>query len=176
MHIRFETPDDKAAIHEVTRAAFGRDVEADLVDNLRDGGHLMLSLVAEEDGRIVGHAAYSPGRIELSAGGEVAVAALGPISVLPDVQAKGIGGRLIERGFEECLALDLDLTFLLGHPSYYPRFGWVPAKALGVRWAPDTSGHPNPAFMVKELRPGALAAALHGGAGVFHYSPEFDGL
>jgi putative acetyltransferase len=66
--------------------------------------------------------------------------------------------------------------FLLGHPSYYPRFGFVPAKPLGVRWAPDTSDNPNPAFMVKELRDGALAAALNGDTGVFHYAPAFDSV
>jgi putative acetyltransferase len=94
--------------------------------------------------------------------------------VLPEVQKAGVGSRLMERGFTECLALGYDLMFLLGHPSYYPRFGFVPAKALGVRWAPDTSDHPNPAFMVRELRPGALAARLRRSTGVFHYAPEFD--
>ncbi len=56
------------------------------------------------------------------------------------------------------------------------RFGFVPAKPLGVRWAPDTSDHPNPAFIVKELRPSALADHLDCDAGVFHYAPEFDGV
>jgi putative acetyltransferase len=173
--IRFESPADITAIRAVTIAAFKRDVEADLVERLRDGGHLVPSLVAEETGRVVGHTAYSPGRVELSRGGAFEVAALGPISVMPDVQAKGIGSELMERGFAECLALGYDLMFLLGHP-YYPRFGFVPAKALGVRWAADTTDHPNPAFMVKELREGALAARLGGDTSVFHFSPEFGGV
>lgn len=174
--IRPELPGDIAAIREVTAAAFGRKVEADLVERLRDAGNLTVSLVAEMDGRIVGHAAYSPATVELSRGGSFDAAALGPISVMPDLQTGGIGSELMDRGFAECLALGYDLMFLLGHPSYYPRFGFVPAKALGVRWAPDITDHPNPAFMVKELKPGALAARLNGDTGVFHYSPEFDGL
>jgi putative acetyltransferase len=101
-------------------------------------------------------------------------AALGPISVSGDVQKRGIGSLLMERGFEECRALGYDLMFLLGHPSYYPRFGFVPAKPLGVRWAPDTNDDPNPAFMVKELR--EVSAALGGDTAVFHYAPAFDGV
>jgi putative acetyltransferase len=176
MRIRLETPDDVAAIREVNRAAFVSKVEPDLVERLRAAGNLAISLVADDGGRIVSHAAYSPAVVELSRGESFDVAALGPIAVLPELQKRGLGAQLMERGFAECLALGYDLMFLLGHPSYYPRFGFVPAKALGVRWAPDTSGHPNPAFMVKELKPGALADRLDGDAGVFHYAPEFDGV
>jgi putative acetyltransferase len=173
--IHHESPDDVAAIRAITIAAFLRDEEADLLDQLRADGDLMISLVAEDGGVIVGHAAYSPGRIKLTGGGTVATAALGPISVSPEVQKGGIGSALMERGFAECRAMGYDLMFLLGHPSYYPRFGFVRAKALGVRWGPDTSEHPNPAWMVKELREGALTAALGGDTGVFHYAPAFDG-
>jgi putative acetyltransferase len=176
VNIRLESAKDISPIRAVTVAAFGREAEADLVENLRDGGHLMLSLVAEDGDRVVGHAAYSPATVELSRGGRFEAAALGPISVIPELQARGVGSDLMARGFAECAALGYDLMFLLGHPSYYPRFGFVPAKALGVRWAPDTTDHPNPAFMVKELREGALATNLGGDTGVFHYAPEFDSV
>ena len=176
MRIRHESPDDVAAIREVNLAAFGREVEADLVERLRDAGNLVVSLVAEDDERVVSHAAYSPAVVELSRSVSFDAAALGPIAVLPGLQKHGLGSQLIERGFTECLALGYDLIFLLGHPSYYPRFGFVPAKPLGVRWAPDTSDHTNQAFMVKELRPGALTARLDGDTGVFHYAHEFDGV
>ena len=175
MRIRLETPDDVAAIREVNRASFDSKVEPELVERLRAAGNLAISLVGEDDGRIVCHAAYSPAVVELSRGESFDAAALGPIAVLPQLQKRGLGSQLMARGFTECL-VGYDLMFLLGHPSYYPRFGFVPAKALGVRWAPDTSDHPNPAFMVKELKPGALANRLDGDTGVFHYAPEFDGV
>lgn len=176
MRIRHESPDDVAAIREVNLAAFDSEVQPDLVESLREAGNLAVSLVAEDDDRVVGHAAYSPAIVEVSRNLSFDVAALGPIAVLTGLQRHGIGSQLIERGFTECLALGYDLIFLLGHPSYYPRFGFVPAKPLGVRWAPDTSAHENPAFMVKELRPGALTDRLDGGTGVFHYAAEFDGV
>ena len=176
MRIRHESPDDVAAIREVNRAAFDSEVQLDLVERLREAGNLAVSLVAEDDDRVVGHAAYSPAVVEVSPSVSFDAAALGPIAVVPGLQRRGLGSELIERGFSECLALGYDLIFLLGHPSYYPRFGFVPAKPLGVRWAPDTSDHQNPAFMVKELRPGALTDHLNGGTGVFHYAPEFDGV
>ena len=176
MRIRHESRDDVAAIREINRAAFDSEVQPDLVDRLREAGNLTVSLVAADDDRVVGHAAYSPAVVEVSRSLSFDAAALGPIAVLPGLQRHGLGSQLIERGFTECLALGYDLIFLLGHPSYYPRFGFVPAKRLGVRWAPDTSDHPNPAFMVKELRAGALMDRLNGGTGVFHYAPEFDGV
>ena len=135
---------------------------------------LALSLVAEIDRGVVGHVAFSPARIELAQGGEAEALALGPIAVLPDVQRDGIGSLLMVRGFEECSALGHELIFLLGHPSYYPRFGFAPAKALGVRWEQDQTDNPMEPFMVKELRPGALAKCLGGGAGVFYFAPDFD--
>jgi putative acetyltransferase len=174
MDIRTELDSDIPSIRKVTIEAFGRESEADLLDSLRLAGDLLLSLVAEEDGAIVGHVAYSPAVIHLTRGDSADAVALGPISVVPDVQSRGIGSRLIERGFRDCLAMGYELMFLLGHPAYYPRFGFVPAKPLGVRWAVDTSDQPNPAFMVKELKEGALAAALGGDTGVFQFAPAFD--
>ena len=176
MRIRHESPDDLAHIREVNLAAFRGEVEPDLVERLRDAGSLAISLVAEDGSRVVGHAAYSPAVVELSLGGSFPAAALGPIAVLPALQKCGIGSQLMERGFTECLALGYDLLFLLGHPSYYPRFGFVPAKPHGVRWTRDSSDQPNPAFMVKELRPDALADRLDGDTGVFHYAAQFDGV
>lgn len=187
IEIRLEQPQDTSVIHALTLAAFTRDqvsgqMEADLNNRLRDNGKFLLSLVAELDGQVVGHVAFSPARIDLagktsavSETVEVCVVALGPIAVRPDHQRAGIGSQLILKGFEMLMSQSHDLIFLLGHPEYYPRFGFRPAKALGVRWSVDQSDGPCEPFMVKELREGALAKRLEGHTGVFYFAPEFDG-
>ena len=188
IHIRSEQPQDIAAIHALTLAAFTRDqilgqMEADLNDRLRNNGKLLLSLVAEQDGRVVGHIAFSPARIALDTSearrretSDVFTVALGPIAVLPGQQRTGIGSQMILKSFELLASQSHDLIFLLGHPTYYPRFGFQPAKARGVRWSGDQSDGPSEPFMVKELRDGALAERLNGRTGIFHFAPEFDGV
>lgn len=193
IEIRLEQPQDISVIHALTLAAFTRDqisgqMEADLNNRLRDNGKLLLSLVAELDGQVVGHVAFSPARIDLDGrpvteDGQLSLVsrlpsstlALGPIAVQPDHQRQGIGSQLILKGFEMLASQSHDLIFLLGHPGYYPRFGFRPAKALGVRWSGDQSDGPCEPFMVKELREGALAERLNGCTGVFYFAPEFDG-
>jgi putative acetyltransferase len=165
--IRSERPDDRTAIHAVNAAAFGRASEADLVDALRVNGHLTLSLVAVRDDEVVGHIAFSPATIT-SPDGDWTALALGPLAILPSHQRTGVGSALVRAGLAACLAMGHDLTFLLGHETYYPRFGFTPSKPKGVWWAdrPDDSLH----FMVVELHPNALA----GRTGAMHFSPEYD--
>lgn len=165
--IRPERPDDRMAIHAVNAAAFGRAGEADLVDALRANGHLTLSLVAEHDGKVVGHVAFSPATITSPAGDWTALA-LGPLAVLPSRQRAGVGAALVRAGLAACLVMGHDVVFLLGHETYYPRFGFAPGKPKGVWWAqhPDEALH----FMVAELRPGALA----GRTGAMCFALEFD--
>ncbi len=182
IEIRLEQPQDISVIHALTLAAFTRDqisgqMEADLNNRLRDNGKLLLSLVAELDGQVVGHVAFSPARIAFDGKtSAVSVVALGPIAVQPDHQRQGIGSQLILKGFEILASQLHQLIFLLGHPGYYPHFGFRPAKVLGVRWSGDQSDGPCEPFMVKELREGALTECLDGRSGVFYFALEFDGV
>ena len=166
--VRPERPGDAPAVRRVNEHAFGRAPEADLVDALRDRGQATLSLVAGLQDRIVGHILFSPVAIE--AGGEVTVVlGLGPMAVLPAHQRAGIGSLLVRTGIEECRRTGHGGVVVLGHPEYYPRFGFVPASRHGLAWE-----HPAPdeAFMVLELRNGALPRP----GGIVRYQPEFGGV
>jgi putative acetyltransferase len=121
--IRPERPDDIAAIQAVNRQAFGQADEAVLVDALRDGGFAVASLVAEDAGRIVGHILFS--RLPVAAGGRIVEgAALAPMAVMPDRQREGIGSALVRAGLVACRAAGIAAVVVLGHPDYYPRFGF----------------------------------------------------
>jgi putative acetyltransferase len=152
LELRLEAPGDVPAIHEVERAAFGRDGEADLVDALRRGGGLALSGVAVWEGVVIGHIAFSPVSIE-SDGPPAEGLALGPLAVLPAHQRQGVGAALTSWALDECRRQGHRLVFLHGHPEYYPRFGFQPAGRLGFE-CPFPS--PPEVFMVAELQPGAL--------------------
>ena len=163
--IRAEQPEDIPAIHHIHTAAFGRPHEADLVDALRQHNALTISLVAVQDGCLVGHVALSPVTITSST---TIVEALGlaPMAVLPAYQRRGIGSQLVEAGLAACHHTPYGVVVVLGHPHFYPRFGFVPAKPLGIVWEHDT---PEEAFMVKEIQAGSLAQTR----GVVKYRPEF---
>ena len=152
LEIRPETPDDISAIRDVNRLAFGQEDEAALVDALRDGGYGVVSLVAEDDGRIAGHIFFS--RLAIEAGGQtVEAAALAPMAVLPECQREGIGSALAGAGLEACRTAGIAAVVVLGHPDYYPRFGFSPDAAHGLLSPfPGAGG----AFMALELVPGAL--------------------
>ena len=126
MHVRTEQKGEEQVIHDLTDAAFAGaehsdGTEAVIVKALRDAGALTLSLVAEQDGAIVGHVAFSP----VTIGGEdVGWYGLGPVSVWPEQQKKGIGGALIREGLSRLEALGAKGCVLLGDPGYYHRFGF----------------------------------------------------
>lgn len=166
MNIRPEAVHDRDGIRRVNERAFGQPNEANLVDSLREAGAIICSLVAEEDGEIVGHILFSPATLS-APGKTTAIAALGPLAVLPEWQRRGVGGALIVAGLEVCRVAGNDLVIVLGHADYYPRFGFRPSAPLGIRWERNV---PVEVFMVCELRAGALA----GQSGVVHYRPEFD--
>jgi putative acetyltransferase len=168
LEIRAEQPGDLPAIHEVERLAFGRDGEANLVDTLRRAGGLPVSGVALREGAVVGHIAFSPATVE-SGDPAVQVLALGPLAVIPSLQRQGIGAALMHWGLAECRRQGHRLVFLLGHPEYYPRFGFQPAGRLGFE-CPFPA--PPEVFMVAELQPGAL----RGCRGKLRHRPEFDAL
>jgi len=163
-----EQPSDAPAIAAINRSAFGQESEAWLVERIREapGFDPRLSLVAWRDGQPVGHILFSPVRVETTAG-PVPALALAPMAVRPEWQNQGIGTRLVQEGFEACRRLGHRLVIVLGHPKYYPRFGFVPAGAKGLICPFDA---PEVAFMVLELVPGAL----NGVQGTVRYPPPFD--
>lgn len=150
--IRDATPADYAAIRQIVRHAFGQDDEADLVEQLRADGEVLVELRAGDDAGLYGHILYSPLKIE-RAGEVLAAAALAPLAVLPAFQGRGIGGQLIRAGNARCAALGREAIVVLGHADYYPRFGFSAAAAESLD-APFSG----PAFMALELRPGVLKA------------------
>ena len=150
--VRQEVPCDVPAIREVYEAVPDMSAEADLVDALRDAGAHVVSLVAVQDGRVVGHILFTPVQIEAAPQG-VAVLGLAPLAVRPDRQAQGIGSQLVEAGLAACAARAA-AVIVLGHPSFYARFGFAQADRFGLVCEFDA---PPEAFMAIELLPGALA-------------------
>ncbi len=137
--IRSEAPSDADAIRHVTTAAFetaehSSGSEAAIVDALRATGALTISLVAEVDGVVVGHVAFSPVMID---GHDISWFGLGPVSVLPDRQGKGIGNDLIKRGLEELRAKEAAGCVVLGNPRYYERFGFQADAEIALPGVPQ---------------------------------------
>ena len=165
MVIRAEIREDGPAIRSVNESAFGSAHEADLVDALREVASPFVSLVAVEGDQVVGHILFSPVSVETEGGGFCALG-LGPMAVLPGYQKRGVGSRLVREGLRECGRLGHRIVFVLGHPEYYPRFGFTPAKQKGL-----TCEYPVPdeVFMVAELEPGVLS----GRRGLVKYHPLF---
>lgn len=156
--IRRENPEDSQellAIHSVNEAAFGSQDEADLVDRLRAEGVVLASLVAEMQERIVGHILFTRMSIE-TASGSVPATALAPMAVLPQHQRRGIGGQLIRHGLNLMHEQGERIVIVVGHPDYYPRFGFSTKKAIFLE-----GPFPKDAFMAMELDPGALEG-VHG--------------
>lgn len=164
--IRPEQPEDITAIHHVVKQAFERAAEAELVDLLRRNGKAVLSLVAEDSGRIVGHILFSPVVIETEHG-LIDGVGLAPLAVDPERQNEEIGSNLVRQGLLECRRMGHPYAIVLGHPEYYPRFGFVPASRFGIKSTYDVRDE---AFMAIELTTDTLRNA----AGIANYQPEFD--
>ena len=128
--IRSEAHGDREAIRRVNELAFAGPSEADLVDALRGSGAWVpeLSLVADDGTGIVGHALFS--LVRLDSGTELL--SLGPMAVAPDRQRGGVGTALIQDGLERARRTKYPLVVVLGHPEYYPRFGFQMARSLGI--------------------------------------------
>lgn len=163
--IRSETPEDRADIHHVNVKTFGQESEAELVKKLRNRGMLIVSLVALSDVQVAGHIAFSPVTVKSEDSSFQAIA-LGPMTVLPEYQRKGIGSQLVRAGLEECRHLGHAIVVLVGHPDYYPRFGFMPARSKGIECEFEV---PDEAWMLLELRGGALS----GGRDTVTFQPEF---
>ena len=169
MIIRRETPDDTEAIHALHLAAFARPdregpaPEARLVRELRADGDTMpsLCLVVERDDQVIGHVMCSRATI----GGRPSLA-LGPIAVHPDCQRQGVGSALMHAVVSAADALDEPTIVLLGHPEYYPRFGFEPAVDHGITppqdWGPQF-------FLVRRL-----SSCSEADQGLFRYPSAFE--
>lgn len=164
--IREEQDGEKAAVFQLETAAFGRELEAGIVDKLREAGAVVLSLVALVDGQIVGHALYSTVELRGENGDVETAVALGPIGVHPDWQKRGIGGELIREGNGRLQQQGVGFIFVLGHSDYYPKFGFTPTAPFGIRSQYDV---PDDVFMVAELIPNALKNK----SGTVHYHAAF---
>lgn len=148
-------PGDAPAIRDVLLAAFPGPDEADLVDALRADGDIALEWVAEDAGRIVGVIDYSPLALVRDAAPAGAALALAPVAVSPERQAEGIGGELIRRTLDMLRTGDHDAVVVLGHPDYYPRFGFSAETAAHALVDPFDAGS---ALMALPLRDGGLPA------------------
>lgn len=166
MEIRAEKPEDIEAIRKINIAAFDGQSEANLVDQLR-GIASTSSFVAVEFEHVVGHIFFSPVTIAGDCAGDLWVLGLAPVTVLPDHQGQGIGSLLIRHGLTECARLGFKAVVVLGSPTYYRRFGFIPAQAKGLRCEFPVADE---AFMVLELEHDALA----GCTGIVKYRSEFD--
>ena len=163
--IRAETAEDIPAVRLVNELAFGQPNEAALVDMLRAAAHPFISLVAAQDEQVVGHIFFSPVTIEAEDSAASSILGLAPMAVLPEYQKQGIGSQLVREGLRECQRIGCDVVVVLGHPEYYPRFGFVPASQKGLRCEYAV---PDEVFMVAELKPDALSVR-----GLVKYRPEF---
>ncbi len=163
IEIREATEADEQAIAYVAMQAFGRGEGPEIVALIAGlssdpSAQPVLSLVATLDREVVGHILFSRVRLPQSPN-EVSAAILSPLAVHPDVQSRGIGGRLIGEGLRRLGEAGVELVFVLGHPGYYPRFGFAEAGVRGFEaHYPIRPVHAG-AWMVKELRAGALNRA-----------------
>ena len=167
MLIRDEKEGDRDSVHAVNVSAFENPSEADLVDALRQQAQPVVSLVAEENREVVGHIMFSP--VSLSGHPNLKVMGLAPMAVLPVHQETGIGSALVRAGLEQCKQLDFVAVVVLGHPEYYPRFGFSPSSQFGIESEYDV---PDEVFMAMELRPEALS----GKTGRVRYESAFNNV
>lgn len=156
LRIREALASDLESVLAVEHAAFGADDVVNLTsDLLRDpSARPLLSLLAFEDRRAVGHILFTNAHLEPDTG--LSISILAPLAVLPDFQNKGIGGRLITLGLEILSKAGVDLVFVLGHPTYYPRYGFEPAGNLGFDAPYPIPEQDSGAWMVIALKPGLI--------------------
>ncbi len=129
LNITKEKPSEIQQIREINIQAFETDAEADIVDRLRDSGVPIISLVAEVDDKLVGHILFTPMTMDNF---DIKIAGLAPMAVLPDYQNKGIGSVLVKKGLEYCARENYAAVAVLGHPNYYPKFGFVPSTRFDL--------------------------------------------
>ncbi len=166
--VRPETYPDQPAIRRVNMDAFGRTAEANLVDVLRRHRQIVLSLVAEMEQEIVGHAILTQVMLMPHVPG-LRMLGLGPVAVRPPVRRRGIGSALVRQAISMAEAEGWQAVVVLGDPEYFSRFGFVPAQRFGLG---TEFRAPTDWFRVLELERGALG----GMRGVVRYQAEFSGF
>ncbi|MEG4073939.1 N-acetyltransferase [Microcoleus sp. Pol14C2] len=166
MDIRTENPEDVEAVRNINIEAFGRENEANLVERLR-GIASTFSFVAVQSDRVVGHIFFSSVVVEGKCSRNLSILGLAPVAVLPHYQRQGIGTLLIREGLKECGRSGFQAVVVLGHPDFYPRFGFIPASKKSLKCEYDV---PDEAFMVLELESGALEDC----SGTVKYRSEFS--
>jgi putative acetyltransferase len=164
LRIDAETPADRDAVRDVVRRAFGREDEASLVEALRTDRYVRTALVAKIDQLFVGHVLFSELAI-VTVSATIPALALAPVAVLPEFQRQGIGSQLIRRGLDDCRQQGHRIVVVLGHPGFYPRFGF--SSELARRLESPFTGRPS--FMAMEL----VESALDGVTGRVRYAPPF---
>jgi putative acetyltransferase len=167
MIIRIEKEKDRDAVFSINESAFETPSEAILVDTLREQAQPFVSLVAERAGKIVGQIFFSP--VSLAGSPDLKIMGLAPMAVAPEQRHKGIGSSLVRSGLEQCKKLGFTAVVVLGHPEYYPRFGFSPVSSFGIDCEYKV---PAGVFMAIELQPGALS----GKTGRVKYHSAFKNL
>lgn len=172
--IRIERPQDYKAVETLTREAFWNLYvpgcnEHYLLHRLRSSPGFLpeLSLVAEWEGAVLGHIAFTRGRLVREGDSPLEVFSFGPLSVWPRLQGKGIGGALVRRGLKDAREMGCTAVCIYGDPRYYSRFGFRCAEKYDIRTA---DGKFAAALLALELVPGVLSQ----GAGRFVEDPAFD--
>lgn len=166
-HVRIETPADWPEVAALTRSAFNTSEEAKLNDLLRQQTNNYIALVAEQHGKIVGHIMFSP--VQLTNAQHLKMMALAPMAVSDVLQKQGIGSALVRAGLEACYQQHIAAVVVLGHASYYPKFGFTPASQFGITCPWQV---PDEVFMLLELTENALENA----SGTVQYLPAFTQL
>jgi len=167
MIIRQEKPEDVIDISALNELAFGQPQEAKIIDKLRNNCGNLLLLVAIENGKIVGHILFSPAEIE-GPRGVIKGMGLAPMAVLPEMQRQGIGTQLVKKGIEELRRFQCPFIIVLGHPEYYPRFGFERALLYGVK--SQWEGIPDDVFMILWLDTSKAGQV----SGLAKYREEFN--
>lgn len=169
MIIRQEKPEDINDIHALNELAFGQPQEANIVDKLRINCNSLLSLVAIENDNVAGHILFSPVKIE-GQHGIIRGMGLSPMAVLPKIQRKGIGTQLVKSGIKNLKKIQCQFIIVLGHPEYYPRFGFERASLYGIKC--QWEGIPDDAFMILWLDKSMMNPA----SGLAKYRDEFNAM
>jgi len=167
MIIRQETKEDINDIRSLNEQAFGQPLEAKIIDKLRNNCDNLLSLVATKNNEIVGHILFSPAEI-VGHRGIIRGMGLAPMAVLPEMQRQGIGTQLVKTAIKSLSKMRCPFIIVLGHPEYYPQFGFEKASLYGIKC--QWEGIPDDAFMILWLDKSTMSPV----SGLAKYRDEFN--